>query len=158
LLAVLLAFGRLSSDNEITVLKASGLSLYLLLPPVLIVALLAGALTLFISLVAVPWGNSGFKQMTVDVARKYAATAIRERIFLDDIPGIVLYVDHYDEATRRMERVMIQDGRDPERPLTILQKRPDCIGYYKRRPAHTAAQRQHPYPEHQWGLSSGLFC
>lgn len=122
LLAVLLAFGRLSSDNEITVLKASGLSLYLLLPPVLIVALLAGALTLFISLVAVPWGNSGFKQMTVDVARKYAATAIRERIFLDDIPGIVLYVDHYDEATRRMERVMIQDGRDPERPLTIFAK------------------------------------
>ncbi len=122
LLAVLLAFGRLSSDNEITVLKASGLSLYVLLPPVLISAVLAGMLTLFISLVAVPWGNSGFKQMTVDVARKYAATAIRERIFRDDIPGIVLYVDHYDEATRRMERVMIQDGRDPERPLTIFAK------------------------------------
>lgn len=122
LLAVMLAFGRLSSDNEITVLKSSGLSLYLLLPPVLIVALLAGAMTLFISLVAVPWGNSGFKQMTVDIASKYAANAIRERVFLDDMPGIVLYVDHYDEATRRMERVMIQDGRDPERPLTIFAK------------------------------------
>lgn len=122
LLAVLLAFGRLSSDNEITVLKAGGLSLYALLPPVLISAVLAGAFTLFISLVAVPWGNSGFKQMTVDVGKKYAATAIRERIFRDDIPGIVLYVDHYDETTRRMERVMIQDGRDPERPLTIFAK------------------------------------
>lgn len=123
LLAVLLAFGRLSSDNEITILKASGLSLYTLLPPVLVSALLAGMLTLFISLVAVPWGNSGFKQMTVDVAKKYAATAVRERIFRDDLPGIVLYVDHYDEATRRMERVMIQDGRDPERPLTIFAKK-----------------------------------
>lgn len=123
LLAVLLAFGRLSSDNEITILKASGLSLYTLLPPVLVSALLAGMLTLFISLVAVPWGNSGFKQMTVDVAKKYAATAVRERIFRDDLPGIVLYVDHYDEATRRMERVMIQDGRNPERPLTIFAKK-----------------------------------
>lgn len=122
LLAVLLAFGRLSSDNEVTVLKASGLSLWALLPPVLMTATVAGLLTLFVSLVAVPWGNSGFKQMTMEVARKYAASAIRERIFRDDLPGIVLYVDQYDEATRLMERVMIQDGRNPDRPLTIFAK------------------------------------
>ena len=122
LLAVLLAFGRLSSDNEITVLKASGLSLGALLPPVLLTASAAALLTLFISVVAVPWGNTGFKQMTVDVARKYAASAIRERIFRDDLPGIVLYVDQYDEARRTMQRVMIQDSRDSERPLTIFAK------------------------------------
>jgi len=122
LLAVLLAFGRLSSDNEITVLKASGLSLGALLPPVLLTASAAALLTLFISVVAVPWGNTGFKQMTMDVARKYAASAIRERIFRDDLPGIVLYVDQYDEARRTMQRVMIQDSRDAERPLTIFAK------------------------------------
>ncbi len=120
LLAVLLAFGRLSSDNEITVLKASGLSLGALLPPVLLTAGAAALLTLFISVEAVPWGNTGFKQMTMDVARKYAASAIRERIFRDDLPGIVLYVDQYDEARRTMQRVMIQDSRDQERPLTIF--------------------------------------
>ena len=122
LLAVLLAFGRLSSDNEITVLKASGLSLGALLPPVLMTATAAALLTLFISVEAVPWGNTGFKQMTMDVARKYAASAIRERIFRDDLPGIVLYVDQYDEAKRTMQRVMIQDSRDTERPLTIFAK------------------------------------
>ena len=122
LLAVLLAFGRLSSDNEITVLKASGLSLGALLPPVLLTAGAAALLTLFISVEAVPWGNTGFKQMTMDVARKYAASAIRERIFRDDLPNIVLYVDQYDEARRTMQRVMIQDSRDAERPLTIFAK------------------------------------
>jgi len=122
LLAVLLAFGRLSSDNEITVLKASGLSLGALLPPVLLTASAAALLTLFISVEAVPWGNTGFKQMTMDVARKYAASAIRERIFRDDLPNIVLYVDQYDEARRTMQRVMIQDSRDAERPLTIFAK------------------------------------
>jgi lipopolysaccharide export system permease protein len=122
LLAVLLAFGRLSSDNEITVLKASGISLTALLPPVLLTATGAALLTLYISVVAVPWGNTGFKQMTIDVARKYAASAIRERIFRDDLPNIVLYVDQYDESRRTMQRVMIQDSRDPERPLTIFAK------------------------------------
>jgi lipopolysaccharide export system permease protein len=122
LLAVLLAFGRLSSDNEITVLKSCGLSLSALVPPVLITASGAALLTLFISVVAVPWGNTGFKQMTMEVARKYAASAIRERIFRDDLPGIVLYVEQYDESTRLMQRVMIQDSRDPARPLTIFAK------------------------------------
>ena len=122
LLAVLLAFGRLSSDNEITVLKASGLSLAALVPPVLMTATVAALFTLFISVVAVPWGNTGFKQMTMEVARKYAASAIRERIFRDDLPGIVLYVDQFDEPQRTMRRVMIQDSRDPARPLTIFAK------------------------------------
>ena len=120
LLAVLLAFGRLSGDNEITVLKTSGLSLSALIKPVMLCALVAAAMTLFISLVAAPWGSIGFKQLSMDLARKYAASAIRERIFRDDIPGIVLYVDSYDEARNSMKRVMIHDARDPERPLTIF--------------------------------------
>lgn len=120
LLAVLLAFGRLSGDNEITVLKASGISLAALLPPVLISAGVAALLTLLVSLYAVPWGNTGFKRLTLEVGRKYAAAAIRERIFRDDLPGIVMYVDSYDETRQSMKRVMIQDARDPKRPLTIF--------------------------------------
>lgn len=120
LLAVLLAFGRLSADNEITILKSSGLSLAALLPPVLICAAVAALMTLFVSLVAVPWGNTGFKLFSLEVARKYSAAAIKERIFRDDLPGIVMYVDQFDEQTHQMQRVMIQDERDPSRPLTIF--------------------------------------
>jgi lipopolysaccharide export system permease protein len=120
LLAVLLAFGRLSADNEITIFKSSGLSLAALLPPVLICAVAACLLTLFVSLVAVPWGNTGFKRFSLEIARTYSAAAIKERIFRDDLPGIVMYVDQYDEQTHQMSRVMIQDERDPARPLTIF--------------------------------------
>jgi len=122
LLAVLLAFGRLSSDNEITVLKASGVSLGALLPPVLATAVVAALLTLFISVVAVPWGNTGFRALTVEVARKYAASAIQERIFRDDLPGVIMYVEQYDDSRHVMQRVMIQDSRDQDRPLTIFAK------------------------------------
>lgn len=122
LLAVLLTFGRLSSDNEITTLKACGISLASLLPPVLITATLAGCLTLVISLVIAPWGSKSFKHMTIDAARTYASTAIQERIFRYDIPNIILYVDHFDEHKQLMERIMIQDARNPERPLTIFAK------------------------------------
>ena len=46
LLAVLLAFGRLSADNEIIVLKASGISLIQIVPPVAACGMFAAGLSL----------------------------------------------------------------------------------------------------------------
>jgi len=120
LLAVLLAFGRLSADNEITVLKAGGISLVQLIPPVLICGLFAASLTLAASILGVPWGNSAFKRLSLDVLKQNGAVSIREKIFWDDIPGIVLYTDHYDEEQHVLKGVIIHDGRDQRRPMTIF--------------------------------------
>jgi len=120
LLAVLLAFGRLSADNEITVMKACGISLIQLMPPVVLCGLSAGLLTLAASTIGVPWGNSAFKSLSVDVMRQNVAATIREKVFWDDIPGIVMYTEHYDEERHGLKGVIIYDGRDTSRPLTIF--------------------------------------
>jgi lipopolysaccharide export system permease protein len=120
LLAVLLAFGRLSADNEITVMKAGGVSLVQLMPPVLVCGVVAGLLTLAASTLGVPWGNNAFKRLSFQVLKQNVAITIREKIFWDDIPGIVLYTDHYNEERHVITGVIIHDGRDPKRPLTIF--------------------------------------
>jgi lipopolysaccharide export system permease protein len=120
LLAVLLAFGRLSADNEITVMKAGGISLMQLMPPVVLCGLVAALLTLAASTVGVPWGNSAFKSLSFDVMRQNVAATIREKIFWDDIPGIVMYTEHYDEERHALKGVIIHDGREQNRPLTIF--------------------------------------
>jgi lipopolysaccharide export system permease protein len=120
LLAVLLAFGRLSADNEITVMKAGGISLMQLMPPVLLCGLCASMLTLAASTLGVPWGNSAFKELSMSVLKQNVTATIREKIFWDDVPGIVLYTEHYDEEHRSLKGVMIHDGRDLARPLTIF--------------------------------------
>ncbi len=120
LLAVLLAFGRLSADNEITVIKAGGVSLMQLMPPVLFCGFLAALLTLGASTVGAPWGNSAFKELSFSVLKQNVAATIREKVFWDDIPGIVMYTDHYDEEKHTLSGVIIHDGRDAARPLTIF--------------------------------------
>ena len=120
LLAVLLAFGRLSADNEITVMKAGGISLIQLMPPVLLCGLITTVTTLWISTVAVPWGNSAFKHLSFEVLKQNATVTIREKVFWDDIPGIVLYTDHYDEEQHALKGVIIHDGRDPKHSMTIF--------------------------------------
>jgi lipopolysaccharide export system permease protein len=120
LLAVLLAFGRLSADNEIVVIKASGISLMQVMPPVLVCALAAVLLALGASVVGVPWGNSAFKELSFQVLKRNITATIREKVFWDDIPGIVMYTDHYDEQQRALKGVIIYDGRTPERQMTIF--------------------------------------
>lgn len=82
LLAVLLAFGRLSADNEITVMKASGISLMQLMPPVLLCGLIATLLTLTISTLGVPWGNSAFKDLSFRVLKQNVALTILSLIHI----------------------------------------------------------------------------
>lgn len=120
LLAVLVTFSRMSADNELTVIRSCGISLARLVTPVLQVALPITLITLSISLYLVPAANIEFKYQTLALAKRTIAGAIREQMFRDDLPGLVIYVDQYDEASRVMRKVMIHDSRDERRPLTIF--------------------------------------
>lgn len=120
LLAVLMAFGRLSADNEIVVIKASGISLIQMLPPVIVCAVIAVLLALGASTVGVPWGNSAFKELSFQVLKRNITATIREKTFWDDIPGVVMYTDQYDELSHTLKGIVIHDGRNPDRPMTIF--------------------------------------
>jgi lipopolysaccharide export system permease protein len=120
LLAVLLAFGRLSADNEIVVIKASGLSLFQMMPPVIVCALVAVLLALGASTIGVPWGNSAFRELSFQVLKRNISATIREKTFWDDIPGVVMYTDQYEEQSHTLKGVVIHDGRNPDRPMTIF--------------------------------------
>ena len=54
MMSVLLTFLRLSSDNEIVALKASGVSLYHLLPPVILFSVLNALLTAYMAIYGMP--------------------------------------------------------------------------------------------------------
>lgn len=120
LLAVLLAFGRLSADNEIVIIKASGISVIQMMPPVIVCAFMAVLLALGASTIGVPWGNSAFKELSFQVLKNNITATIREKTFWDDIPGVVMYTDHYDESEQALKGVIIHDGRNGDRPMTVF--------------------------------------
>jgi lipopolysaccharide export system permease protein len=120
LLGVLLAFGRLSSDQELTAMKASGISLFQLIPPVVVVSFLCYLLALFMAVYALPWGSNGLRNALYDVARKRAYFEFKPRVFNDTFNGLVFYVDRIDSQGNRMEGVLIQDERNKEKPQVIV--------------------------------------
>jgi len=120
LLAILVAFGRLSSDSELTALKASGISLYQLIPPVAAMSSLMTSVCLVLSLYLRPWANDMLRTGLFDIARTKASAGIRARVFNDDFAGLVIYVDQIDQPGNRLRGILIADSRNGKQRDTVL--------------------------------------
>lgn len=120
LLAVLLAFGRLSSDNEITAMKSSGISLYGLLPPVIVFTFLAYIVTTAITVYALPWGNTAYKTLLYEALNTRVNISLKDQVFNDDFPGLMIYVDHYNQEKHTVSGVLIYDQRKQTETATIF--------------------------------------
>lgn len=123
LVAVLAAFSRLSSDNEITAIKASGTSLFTLMKPVVGVAAAVFACALLVTLYAYPWGNLNMKKLAFEASRKVLVSGIEEKTFYDRFKGITLYVDHVTPDTGEMEGIFIAEESKGDEPNTFFAKR-----------------------------------
>jgi lipopolysaccharide export system permease protein len=120
LLGVLLGFGRLSADSEVIALKASGTSLYGMLKPVLVLAVLASLITGYLTLHAGPAGNSAFRTQVFQIAAGRASAEFQPRVFNDEFDGLVLYVSEIQERSGILEGVFISDERVGTTPSVIL--------------------------------------
>ena len=114
LFAVVLTFIKLSTDNEILALKAAGISLYRLLPPVYVLVAFGFIMTLVTSTYFVPRGNTAMADLIFKMTSSRADIAVRERIFIDDFEGISLYIESVDTRTGELKNVFVYDDRDPE--------------------------------------------
>ncbi len=127
LLAVMLGFNRLSSDNEVTALKASGISLYQMLPPVLLFAFCTFAATTLLALYSMPKANEGSRALLYKLASTKANIGIRERVFNDDFDGLVLYVEQVKPKTLQWQNIFISDSRNPAEVYTIIAREGEVL-------------------------------
>ncbi|WDP93187.1 MAG: LPS export ABC transporter permease LptF [Desulfobacter sp.] len=111
MISVLLTFMRMSGENEITALKGAGVSLYKLLPPVLVFAVLATLLTMWVTVFGVSWGKLSLKKKSIELARSSIDAALQERQFNSQLNDIMIYVSHVDMKTRELTDVFIEDRR-----------------------------------------------
>ena len=123
LVSILIAMGRFSADNEITALKASGVSLLQLYYPVAIVSLLAFIFTIVIGYFLVPQSNLATKRLLFEVASQNASIGIKEKVFNADFKGLLVYADKIPIDGEYMEGVMISDSRIINEQNTIFAKK-----------------------------------
>ena len=86
LLAILLGLGRLSNDQELLAMKASGISPSKFFGPSRIVAVIIAIITLFLTMFARPAANMAIKKELYNIAKSRVGTALKEKVFNDDFP------------------------------------------------------------------------
>jgi len=122
-LAVLTALGRLSADSEIIAIKASGISLYQMIPPFAVLCLAGFILTALCSLSLEPLGRRAFRADVAEIDVRHIAAGLQDGVFNDSIEGLIIYVQAFDPETLQVNNIMISDRRDPSQPVIIVARR-----------------------------------
>ncbi len=121
LVAVLYAFSRLTAENEVTALRASGISVMRIVRPAIYFGATLGLLMLVFNDQVLPRSNHRLRTLQTDIARKKPTFALREQVINEVMPGkLFLRTSHIDPATDRMREVTIYNFNDPERRKTIF--------------------------------------
>lgn len=120
LVAVLYTFSRLSGDNEITAMKAGGVSLVRLLVPVLVASgVLAGGMIVFNDRV-LPESNHELRKLLSDIGRKQPTFELRERVINEVVDGaLFLQAGRIDRSRSLLYDLVIFDLGRPDVSRTI---------------------------------------
>ena len=122
LLAVLVAFERMSGDSELTALRAGGVSLYQIYPIVAVLSVVVTLAAFLLTVYGEPWGKRALKAFLFDQARLAAAARLNEQVFNDDFDDLIIYFDKMDAKKSRMKRVFVADERDNEQANIFVAK------------------------------------
>ena len=120
MMGVILGTTQINNDNELMVLKSSGISLYRMLPPIMLVALSTALLTGLFSVFLIPAGNRAKVELAFQLAKEKIESSMHEKQFSESMGDIVLYADRIDRKTGRWNGVYISDMRDSKHPVTII--------------------------------------
>lgn len=119
LVAVVMAFGRLSQDFELDALHAGGRSFLRTLAPVVVAGVvLAAGLTVYNNRV-LPEANHRLKTLTADIRKMRPTIVIREGVFITDFPGYTMLVREVDDEHNIIRDVTIYT-LDPREPVKTI--------------------------------------
>ena len=122
LLAILISFGRLSADNEVTAIRSSGVSIRGLVPPVVVFASFIFLAALFNSNYWQPHSNQKLRAIRSEIALKSISTAIQPGVFEEGFSNLVLYIRDATPDKSTWKGVFLADISKKDQPkITIAQ-------------------------------------
>ncbi|HVP06487.1 MAG TPA: LptF/LptG family permease, partial [Candidatus Acidoferrum sp.] len=127
LVATLMAFGRFSSDLEITAMKSCGINLLRILVPLMVAASILSAGMVVFNDRVLPDLNKRARTLWGDIAAMRPTLVFKSGIFVTDIPGYLILIDKIDHSTSRVDGVRITDTKIASKPRIIVAQ----YGYLK---------------------------
>ena len=120
LFAVMMTAARWSADSEVIALQASGVSLARIARPMVFAGVLIFLFSSWLTISLMPRANNAFQRLTMEVRLSGARSAVEARVFNEDFPGRLLYVDNVDVESRRWFGILLFDQTSPQEERLVV--------------------------------------
>ena len=119
LAGVVMALGRFSADREAVAMMACGVSPTRLIRPMMLLAAVAAAATLYVLIWLMPDANQSFREVTFQLTQRMASQDVRPRLFYEGFTGKVILIGDR-RADGQWSDVMIADTSTAGTPAIQL--------------------------------------
>ncbi len=114
LVATLMAFGNMSQNNEITIIKSSGTSLYKMMRAPLFASIVVGYLLLLFNNDVLPDANHQAKILMQDISRQKPTLSLEPGVFSQEVSNYAILAREINQKTNELRDVTIYDYSDPK--------------------------------------------
>lgn len=128
LVATLMAYGRFSELNELTAVKAAGVTPLQLMKPVLLVAALLAVFLVWFSNAVLPEANFKARSLFLDIRMKKPGFDLRANTFYDGIEGYTFLVRDMSAQADTMFDVTIFQDATPQRDNAVIKAQMGILG------------------------------
>ena len=110
LFGILIAVGRLSSDSELTAIRAGGVSLFSLYRPIALLSALLTAVNVYLMIDVLPSGNHALQQLRLKILAQSLTEEVQPRVPHTGWQGKVLYIFEAPPGEGRWKGVFLSEA------------------------------------------------
>jgi lipopolysaccharide export system permease protein len=120
LLSSLMTFGSFAENNELTALKSSGLSLYRIMRPLMVIVVIISIATFYFANYVIPVFNLKFHTLIYDIQNTKISSILTPGVYTKDFEGFSIKVDAYNDSVYK--GITIHDYSHPSELKTVKAK------------------------------------
>ena len=137
LTAVLLVFGRLSADNELTALRSNGVSITRICIPLVFIALICTAASLWLNVHVAPAAQEEMRATVFNLATRNPMALFGSDQVIDQFPGRKIYVGK--KEGNKLENILVFETNEEAMPMKVTHARLGIARDRSAEPAHSDA-------------------
>lgn len=120
LLSSLMTFGSFAENNELTALKSSGLSLYRIMRPLMVIVVIISIATFYFANYVIPVFNLKFHTLIYDIQNTKISSILTPGVYTKDFEGFSIKVEAYNDSVYK--GITIHDYSHPSELKTVKAK------------------------------------
>jgi lipopolysaccharide export system permease protein len=115
LLGSIMTFGNLAENYELVAMKSSGLSLFKIMSPLIILIFIIALGAFYFSNNVTPVANLKFKSLLWDITQAKPTMELKDGVFYNGLDGYSIRVSKVDKETQILHDILIYDHKIPEK-------------------------------------------